>query len=376
MTIRWLIFWISLAVSPAALFGQSDSVQAPVPITYERGTDSVTTFFYDDQYYLVDKYCEFKAIERVGGYDFTRQMFTGPFADFDNLGRIILEGNFIDGKKQGRFNAYHPNGQLKWQMTYSNGTPIDTLKLFYPDGKPLFEMSYTGKGARVLSFWDRQGRQRVTNGRGRYEFPVLADGYNEFGYVQYNRKGKVVDGLPQGNWTIQYVFADGKKRNAGYEFYEKGQFIQGYEAYTDEPFFDGPRYQLFPVDFSSRAEALIVKGCTIDEYTGFTGFLADYLSNWFDGAVDELPDPVKIEFSVTVRETGLPRQIEMKTTFEKKRYADLLKEALDGLGYWLPSYDGSDYVEDTLNVTVQAFPDARSEKIRFFDVTIQREKGN
>src|SRR5690606_26247112 len=145
------------------------------------------------------------------------------------------------------------------------------------------------------------------------------------------------------------------------EFYEKGKFIQGYEAYTDEPFFDTPRYQLVPVDFSPRAEALIVKGCTIDEYTGFTGFLADYLSDWFDGAVDELPDPVKIEFSVTVRETGLPRNIEMKTTFEKKRYADLLYEALNGLGYWLPSYSGSEYIEDKLNVTVEAFPDARSE---------------
>ena len=372
---RWLVFWILLAVLPIAGHGQTDSAQTIAPTTYERETDGTTRFFYDDHYYLVDKYCEFKAIERVGGYDFSRQVFTGEFADFDNLGRKILEGSYIDGERQGDFKAYHPNGELKWQMTYANGVPTGSLKLFYPDGLPLLEISYTDQGARIMNFWDQQGRQRVTNGKGRYEFPVLADGYNDFGYVQYYRKGKVVDGLPNGNWTIQYVFADGKKRSAGYEFYEKGKFIQGYDAYTDEPFFDAPRYQLVPIDFSARAEALIAKGCTIDEYTGFTGFLADYLSGWFDGAVDELPDPVKIEFTVAVRETGQPRNIEIKTTFEKKRYADLLYEALNGLGYWLPSYSGSEYIEDKLNISVEAFPDARSEKIRFFGTIIQREKG-
>src|SRR5690606_36586088 len=169
---------------------------------------------------------------------------------------------------------------------------------------------------RILNFWDKRGRQRVTNGKGRYEFSVIADGYNEFGYIRYNRKGKVVDGHPQGTWAIEYVFADGKKRKAGYEFYDKGRFVQGYEAYTDEAFFDMPRYQLVPVDFSNGAEAMIAKGCTIDEYTGFTGFLAEYLSEWFDGPLDEMPDPVKIEFTVTVKDNGTPRGVEMNTTFD------------------------------------------------------------
>lgn len=372
--IRWLISGLLMVASSVALYAQTDTA-ANMPQFYERGANDLIRLFYDDHYYLVDKDCEFRAIERVGRYDFQQQLFIGEFADFDNQGRKILEGHYIDGKKQGDFKAYHPNGQLKWQLTYSNGAPVGSLHLFYPDGKPLLEVSYADDGMRILNFWDKRGRQRVTDGKGRYEFSVIADGYNEFGYIRYNRKGKVVDGRPHGTWTIEYVFDDGKEMNAGYEFYNKGQFVQGYEAYTDETFFDTPRYHLVPVDFSNGSEAMIVKGCTIDEYTGFTGYLAEYLSGRFDEALDEMPDPVKIEFIVTVKKTGEPRGIEMKTTFETKRYADLLLETLNGVAYWLPSYAAGEYIEDKLNVTVEAFPDARYQKIRFFDVKIQREKG-
>src|SRR5690606_19636939 len=267
--IRWLISGLLMVASSLALYAQTDTA-ANMPQCYERGANDLIRLFYDDHYYLVDKDCEFRASERVGRYDFQQQLFIGEFADFDNQGRKILEGHYIDGKKQGDFKAYHPNGQLKWQLTYSNGAPVGSLHLFYPDGKPLLEVSYADDGMRILNFWDKRGRQRVTDGKGRYEFSVIADGYNEFGYIRYNRKGKVVDGRPHGTWTIEYVFDDGKEMNAGYEFYNKGQFVQGYEAYTDETFFDTPRYHLVPVDFSNGSEAMIVKGCTIDEYNGST----------------------------------------------------------------------------------------------------------
>src|SRR5690606_13378933 len=148
------------------------------------------------------------------------------------------------------------------------------------------------------------------------------------GYSRYNRKGKVVDGHTNGYWANKNIIGDGKEKSAGYEYYNKGRFVQGYEAYTDEEFFDAPRYSLVPVDFSSRADAMVAKSCTIDDYTGFTGFLATYLSDWFEGALDDSIDPVKIEFTVTVRATGEPKGIKMKSSIDKKQYADLLLQAL------------------------------------------------
>lgn len=372
--VAFLLFLSSVVI------GSAPDTTAGDAIFYERGPDDIVRFFYDDYYYLVDRDCEFRAIERVGAYDFQRQVFTGSFADFDNLDRLVLEGAYVDGVKHGDFKAYHPNGQLKWKASYTQGFPQGPVNFYYPDGKPLLEVDYTVEGIRILNFWDRRGQQRVIDGNGRYEFSVAADGYNDFGYVRYTRKGKVVNGYPHGNWTIKYLFGNGKEKRAGYEYYNRGRFVHGYEAYTDEEFFDTPRYGLLPVDFSLRADAMIVKACTIDDHMGFTGFLAEYLTDWFSGVVVEPvgPDPIepiKIEFTVTVKTTGEPEAINMKTSFEAIRYANLLHDALGGVVYWFPSYADGKYIEDTLTVSMEAFPDVYAGRMRFYDVSVKREKG-
>jgi len=189
-----------------------------------------------------------------------------------------------------------------------------------------------------------------------------------------------VDGYPHGNWTISYLFGDGKERNAGYEYYFKGRFVNGYERYTDEEFFDTPRYDLLPADFSIRADAMIAKTCTIDDHTGFSGFLATYLSDWFKGMVGDpinpkSVDPIKIEFAVTVKATGEPSAVKIKSSFDSKRYADLLLDALNGVGYWHPSYADGRYIEDTLTVTMEVFPSLNDNEMGFYGVTVKREKG-
>ncbi len=366
----WLALFLPMYVGANGL-----DTTAGQPIYYENAPGGQIRFFYDDHYFLADKHCQFKAIERIANYDFQRRIFVGGFTDFNNQGRAILRGNYQNGRKDGAFKAYHSNGQLKWEGTYSEGFLTGVWKFYYPDGKPLLEVAYQDEGMRIRNFWDRKGRQRVTDGNGRYEFAVEADGYNAFGYVRYNRKGKVVNGQPHGAWIIEYVFDDGKKEGAGHEVYQQGRFVSGYEAYTDELFFDAPRYGLLPVDFFTRGEALIGKACTIDEYSGFTGYLGEHLEEWFEGKLDEMPDPVKLKFTVAISKTGEPTKLEMDTTFAHKRYADLLKEGIGQVGFWYPSFADGTYIDDTLSVTMEAFPDATERKLRFFEVTIRREKG-
>lgn len=371
---RLPLLFCLLAVSPIAFANGLDTVPK-TPVYYENASNGQTRFFYDDRYFLADKDCQFKAIERVARYDFQQRMFVGSFIDFNNEGRGVLRGSYQNGKKEGKFTAYHPNGQIKWEGNYTQDTPNGLWKYYYPDGKPLLEVEYGYEGINICSFWDRRGRQRVTDGNGQYQFEVEADGYSEFGYVRYNRKGKVVDGQPHGNWIIEYVFGDGKKEGAGHELYQHGRFIRGYESYKDEEFFDAPRYRLLPVDFFTRAEALIGKECSIDEYSGFTGYLSNHLEDWFEGEVDEMPDPLNIKFTLAVTRTGEPGKIEMDTTFTQKRYADLLMEGIQQVGFWFPSFAAGEFINDTLTVTMEAFPDAVGRKLRFFDVKIRREKG-
>src|SRR5690554_3978617 len=122
----WLVVGFIVMLPAMAICHKADTA-ANTPVFYGRISGETVRFFYDDHYYLVDKECEFKAIERVGRYDFQQQVFIGGFADFDNHGRLILEGNYVDGRKEGNFKAYHPNGQLKWQTSYVQGDPRGPL---------------------------------------------------------------------------------------------------------------------------------------------------------------------------------------------------------------------------------------------------------
>src|SRR5690606_25679128 len=125
--------------------------------------------------------------------------FEGEFVDFNAAGRAILRGQYAGGKKEGKFTAYHPNGQVKWTVSFRNDVPSGPWLLYYPDGKPLLEVEYGATGTAIRNFWDARGRQRVTDGNGRYDFEIPADGYNPYGYVRYRRRGRVVDGRPHGN---------------------------------------------------------------------------------------------------------------------------------------------------------------------------------
>lgn len=366
--VSWLI---TLATAVAQ---QADTVQVRA-VYQEKAPNGMTRFFYDDRYFLADKFCQFKAIERIAYYDIRQHTFVGAFTDFNNRGKTILRGNYQNGKKEGEFTAYHPNGQLKWKGLFAQDRPQGGWRFYYPDGKPLLELEYNEGNLFIWNFWDQRGKQRVVDGNGRYEFALEADGYNAFGYVRYVRRGRVVNGRPHGTWSITYQFDDGTREDGGYERFDNGRFVSGYELYEDDAYTDGPRYQLVPMDFFARAERMIGKQCTIDDHSGFTEYLVKHLEDWFEGELDEMPDPQRIEFTVVVNKNGQSGNIDMKNTFARKSYADLLLGALRWVEFWFPSYAGDQFVDDTLTITVEAFPDAIERKLRFFDLQIKREKG-
>ncbi len=97
------------------LYGQDNK-----PVFYEKLDQGLIRFYFDKYYYLASKDCEFKTIERVSKFDFTKQVFDGEFRDFAPNGNRILVGTYKDGKKEGLFQAYHPNGVLKWEVNFQN----------------------------------------------------------------------------------------------------------------------------------------------------------------------------------------------------------------------------------------------------------------
>ena len=345
------------------------------PVYYEPAPEGKLRFFFDDGYYLADKLCPFKRVERVAVFDFAKQVFDGEFVDFDLAGRAILRGRYVNGRKDGEFTAYHPNGEVKWTVSFVQGLPNGVWSFFYPDGKPLLEVEYGPTATMIRNFWDARGRQRVTDGNGRYDFEVLADGYNPYGYVRYRRRGRVVNGLPQGAWIVEYIFDDGEKASAGHEYYEAGRFVRGYEVFSDEEFSDGPRYGLFPTVFFDRAERMVSKACSIDEYSGFTQWLEGYVEEWLAHIPPGTTPGRQVEFVIAVDEAGTAGRIEAVQSLDDEGQARLLLSALEEIAFWFPSYADGDYIEDKLTLTAEVYPDPASGRLRFFNIQIGRERG-
>ncbi|WP_257658687.1 toxin-antitoxin system YwqK family antitoxin [Parapedobacter lycopersici] len=369
----YLLLYLLVTTAITAMAAGADTTGRPV--YYEPAPEGMLRFFYDDRYYLADKACSFRAIERIAKFDFNKQVFVGEFVDFNLSGRAILRGNYENGKKEGKFTAYHPNGERKWEVTFVQDVPRGIWAFYYPDGKPLLELEYGPRGTIIRNFWDTRGRQQVTDGNGKYAFEIAADGYNEYGYVRYNRSGRVVNGLPHGNWIVEYVFEDGEKAGAGHEYYRDGQFIRGYETFTDETFDGTPRYRLYPVEFFDRATILVSKACTIDEYSGFTQYLEKYFERWFATVNAAALASQRIELAIAVDETGTAQRIEAIQTFPSAQYASLLLSACHGIEFWFPSYADGEYTADTLTLTAEVAPDPDGQKLHFYNIQIRREKG-
>ena len=194
--------------------------QEDKPVFYEKLDQGLIRFYFDKYYYLAAKDCEFKSIERVSKFDFTKQIFDGEFRDFAPNGGRMLVGNYREGKKEGLFQAFHPNGVLKWEINFKDNYPVGDWKYYYPDGKPLLTISYGDFGYFIKDYWDNRGKQEVVDGEGNYEFAIPFEGFTEFGYDFYLRKGKVKGGKPQGNWnTYFYTMC----RNMVYDYFKRAK---------------------------------------------------------------------------------------------------------------------------------------------------------
>ncbi len=383
---RWFIIIISInlfAVTFDLSAQQADSStisQVSSKSTYyERSDDGMIHFYYDDGYYLVDKDCEYFAFERIGNYR-SKVGFIGPFADYDQDGRLILEGQYVNGQKDSLFTAYFANGVIQWQASFENNEPRGLWRFNYPDGKPLMELLYGENDVKLKNFWDERGRQRVTNGNGKYDFATKVRGFNEYGYQYIEYKGSVQNGIPKGMWTINYVFADGSRSEAAYEYYDSKQNLRyGYDLWEDERY-GTSRIQVGPQVYIGRADAMMAKDCSVDEHEDFPLFIALRLEkalSRFDFSQYGIQD---ITVDLDVKKQGEADNVEVVQGYENiDEVRGLLERILIGIPYWIPSFDTDQevFIDDQLKIHLQITPRIPPEMgIVINGIKIEREKGN
>lgn len=178
--------------------------------------DSVT-LFYDASYTLTPAACA--PIRR-----FTRISATGDFSgetrDYDaRTQKLRARLHYRDGKRDGRYETYFPNGQLAVQGAFAQGKPTGTWQFWYANGQQRQALEWTGLPAprlRILAYWDSTGQQGVMNGNGLWhdEMPIL---HSRFG-------GPVVGGLAEGVWENRAAVTN---KLLTTEVYVQGRFKEG-----------------------------------------------------------------------------------------------------------------------------------------------------
>lgn len=354
--------------------------QDDTPLYFENAPNAMKRFFYDQNYYLVDKNCEFKYIERVSAFDIKTNKFEGVFKDFDPNGRIVLSGQYVSGKKHGEFKAYHPNGRLKWETTFIDDIATGPWKYYYPDGKPMLFLTLQHSNFHINQYWDRKGQQLVKDGEGTYDIDLPVIGFTEHGYTRYNRRGKIKNGLPEGLWYISFV-ENGKRKDKIHlmtEQYENGQWKgQRIEEEYEDLLITKEDFVFAPNDYFQRAENLLSKKCSFDEFTGFNIFIANKFVQYLEqvSMPSKQDQEKKLSYEVKVSKNGTPSIAILLDTESplSKDEKNIFSNMINQIVYYLPSYSNNNPISDKL--TVKFTLQTKGEEIHIAPVQIHREKG-
>lgn len=125
--------------------------------------------------------------------------------DFYKSGKRKLEGLAISDKPvkfNGEVVAYFENGNISSISTFNNGINAGNESLFFPNGKPYLNISYTGKRDKstlletlITAHFDSLGTALIIDGNGSFK------GYDQ-AFKTINEEGAVKDGKRAGEWKF------------------------------------------------------------------------------------------------------------------------------------------------------------------------------
>lgn len=339
-------------------------------IYYTKEKNNLKRFFLDELYYLVDSSCQYKYYERVANFNPQSNTFDGVVKDFYLNGQIALEGNYVEGKKQGLFQKFHPNKNIMWKGVFENDQPIGIWQYFYPDGKPLFEVEYDSGELKILSQWNRKGKQVIKEGNGSFSFKIPFFQFNKWGYSFYERSGKIKNGLPQGYWPIYFIDHENNRYLAAEETYHTGILTGGYNLFDDEDYILST-FDILPSVHFQNAENLILKGCNIDEHTGFTQYLASELTAYFQQE-NSLEYMGEFSYSVAINKRGEVKSREILHPTDGK-FSESLDLAIKQFQFYHPSFLLGEYADDRLTIKGIISKDEKG-KALFHSMYVKRSK--
>ncbi|MBN2669452.1 MAG: toxin-antitoxin system YwqK family antitoxin [Bacteroidales bacterium] len=129
---------------------------------------------------------------------------------FDNTDKVLEEGKYIGGKRDGLWKQYLEDGTLSAEITYKNDEPSGYAKNYYPNGQVAEE------GIWEFDKWVGQYKAYYPNGSINYEWSFNENGKRSGQQVYYHENGKK---MIEGNWN------NGQESGVIKRYNEKGQLI-------------------------------------------------------------------------------------------------------------------------------------------------------
>jgi hypothetical protein len=170
-------------------------------ISYSFSQD---TLYYDIHWNLCEPY---KALfYRTATVDREKICFHGTVKDFAvRSHRLLMEGAYVNGSKQGLFTFYYLNGQVESTGHYAGNQKQGQWKYFYVSGQPQKMLAFSDDGTvRFQSLQDSLGNFLVTGGNGVW-WETDIEAVSKAPVVL---EGKVVNGLREGKWQVTYPNGD------------------------------------------------------------------------------------------------------------------------------------------------------------------------
>ena len=298
----------------------------------------------------------------------------------------MMEGNYLNDKRNGNFIFYYDNGKIKNEGNYENNRRIGKWKYYYSSGQlkqtVIFRNINNINDISVVEFYDTEGNQLIENGNGKWVNDSIQAGMFDTESLK-TLTGQFKDSLKHGDWKLIRI-SDNKLMHS--ERFKKGKLVSAsvYNAQfnyygtmsgeivtkiPDENLTKLTRTENFELDTTVYPETLlysdvetIIKTVTGKEYkiqNRTAGYIyGDYSLLEFLAKNTRYPQSAidkkitgKVYVGVVIDSLGYTKNVTLVKGVEK----DLDKEAqrvVKLVSKWLPAIHNGQAVESTITVPV------------------------
>lgn len=142
---------------------------------------------------------------RTSGFNHSMLVFDGKIEDtYIENNQTEMIGSYKNGKKEGEFIFYFPNGNIKLNATYNDGRRVSNWKEFYSNGIIKIEAEYIDNQEILLQLNDSCGHSLFKHNK------II------FKQNDFQVKGRILNNRRHGKWTInsnELGFANLKYKN-------------------------------------------------------------------------------------------------------------------------------------------------------------------